>query len=375
MTVLTNTTARRAVVFDDESTFVEPSTGTTGTTGTIDRVRELVSVGQVIGNDPDAGGISVDLLGGLRVRAGGRTLGPRELGGTKPRLVLFALLLHRGSPVSKDRLVSLLWGESPPRRAKATLEAYVCVLRKTLQPGQAARESLITTVAGCYAIDMSRVDLDLVRYEGLVSAALHSGASAADALPLLRQAMALAESALLPEESDSEWLDDARRIHNQNVHKDLIAASHKVAGLPFDSAERWARLALEGDPLDESAWHALVASMEASGQHADGLRAYDECRRLFAAELGCAPGPGLQELYVRLLRGANEDDEELSQLLDAVVKLHMASRPGSRPPVTTLGSRRRDASGQTASVEQAFRALNLLLRSVRGPRSQSLGFS
>jgi DNA-binding SARP family transcriptional activator len=334
----------------------------------------IVGAERVDLKDQDARRISIDVLGGLRVRTGAATLGSRELGGAKPRRILLALLLHRGSPVSKDRLVSLLWDGSPPSCANGTLEAYVCILRKKLQPGQAARGSLITTVAGCYAIDMSRVDLDLVRYERLISAALSSQASATEALPMLHEAIELAESPLLPEEVDSEWLDDVRRIHTQQVRKDLVAAAHKVAGLPFGNAERWARQALESDPLDESAWNALLAAMEASGQHADGLQVYDQCRRLFAAELGCAPGPGLQELYVRLLRGANEDDEELSQLLDAVVRLHAAIRPDSGSPVNALAKRRRDASGQTASVEQALRAVNLLLQSVGGPRSRSLGF-
>ena len=111
---------------------------------------------------------------------------------------------------------------------------------------------------------------------------------------MLQQAMSLAESPLLPEEIDSEWLDDARAIHSENVRKNLIAAANKVAGLPLGSSERWARLALQSDPLDESAWHALLAGMEANGQHAGGLQAYDQCRRLFATELGCAPGPALQ---------------------------------------------------------------------------------
>ena len=88
------------------------------------------------GNGPAGGdvgdvgdvGISIDLLGGLQVRAGGRSLGPRELGGPKPRHVLLALLLHRGAPVSKDRLVSLVWEDPAPHSAKATLEAYVSFL-------------------------------------------------------------------------------------------------------------------------------------------------------------------------------------------------------------------------------------------------------
>ena len=308
--------------------------------------------------------IHVDVLGGLRVRAGGRTLAPRELGGAKPRHLLLALLLHRGSPVSKDQLVSLLWAGSAPHHAKATLEAYICGLRKTLRPCPAARASLITTVAGGYAIDMRCVDLDLVRYERLMSDALRPGTDPSDALPMLQQAMALAESPMLPEEFGDEWLDEVRSIHNQEVRKSRIAAANKVAGLPSLSAERWARRALEVDPLDESAWHALLKNLETNGHHADGLQAYDQCRKVFAMELGCAPGPGLQELYVRLLRGASENDQGLSRLLDAVVRLHMASQVGIHLPGTALESGRDDSISQTGSVELAYGLLSQLLRGV-----------
>jgi len=183
----------------------QSATVTTGTrTDTVEPGQPIKrGANRVTTADQDAARISVDLFGGLRVRAGGRLIGPRELGGTKPRHVLLALLLHRGAPVSKDRLISVLWGASPPSCATATLEGYVCVLRKKLQPAQTVRASLISTVAGHYAIDMGRVDLDLVRYEHLVSAALDPATSPADALPMLQQAMSLAESPLLPEEIDS----------------------------------------------------------------------------------------------------------------------------------------------------------------------------
>lgn len=337
-------------------------------TGTVLDSARAVGDGAVAGSGQEVGRISVDLLGGLCVRAGGVSMGPRELGGAKPRHVLVALLLSRGRPVSKDRLMALLWGGSPPSCATATLEGYVCVLRKRLQPLATARGSLITTMAGCYAIDMSRVDLDLVRYESLVAAALAPATGPAEALPMLQEAMALADHPLLPEEVESPWLDDARRNHKEAVRTNLIAAAAKVCGVSSVFSERWARLALQIDPLDESAWHALLGGMEASGQHARGLATYDQCRRLFSAELGCAPGPGLQALYVRLLRGANEDNDELSHLLDSVVRLHLASQVGAGPASTDPGTPVTEASEEashTASLEQAIRALNHLVHTVR----------
>jgi len=275
--------------------------------------------------------------------------------------------------VSKDQLVSLLWGGTAPPHAKATLEAYVCRLRKTLRPWPAGKGSLIRTVAGGYAIDMGCVDLDLVRYERLMSTALQPETSPTEALPMLQQAMALAESPLLPEEFGSEWLDEVRFIHEEDVRRARIAAAEKVAGLRCHSAERWTRLALEQDPLDESAWLALLQNLEVNGHHADGLQAYDQCRKVLAAELGCDPGPGLQKQYVRLLRGANEDDEGLSRLLDAVIRLHIACQVGVHLPMTALGGG--DGTGQTGSIEQAYGALSQLLRSVGSAALNSLGLS
>ena len=317
--------------------------------------------------------LTVDLMGGLKVRAGRTTMDPRDLGGPKLRRVLLALLLHRGAPVPKDRLVSLLWEGSPPKAATATLESYVCVLRKRLQLGKDTQPRMITTVAGCYAIDMSRVDLDLVRYERLMSTALHSSTPAGEALPMLQQAMTLAESPLLPEETDSAWLDDVRTIHNENIRRGQVAAANKVAELKSETAQQWARVALQGDPLDESAWQALLKGMGASGQHAAGLRAYDECRRLFAMELGCAPGPSLQKIYLQLLRGTSQDNEELSMLFDAVIQLHTASQTSARPMVSGRASEQHGPSHTTASVAKARHVLSLLLLGVDQAPELALG--
>lgn len=318
--------------------------------------------------------IAIDLMGGLRVRTGGATLGPRNLGGTKQRLVLLALLLYRGSPVSKDRLVALLWGMTPPKGASATLESYVCHLRKRLQPDQQSRSSVIKTQAGCYRIDLSRVDLDVVRYEKLMSAALRPEVPASYALPLLERAISLAVAPLLPEETDHGWMDELRATHTHKVCENLVAAARKVAATRPDSAQQWARLALERDPLDESAWYVLLNSMEISGHHAQGLREYDTCRKLLAVELGCAPGSSLQDLYVRLLHGANEDNQQLGQLFDAVIRLHDASQLGSPHTASPLSSQRHHASDQDTSVSQAHRTLDRLMSRISG-FGQDLGLA
>ncbi len=302
--------------------------------------------------------IGVDLVGGLRVRVGGTVLGPRQLGGTKPRRLLLALVLSRGVPVSKERLVSMLWDADRPVACTATLETYVCVLRKRLQPASSPRTSPIETRSGCYSIDMSRLDLDTARHDDLASAALDPAVSPEAAVGRLHESLAVAAWPLLPGEASIAWLDDARRAHEEQVRQRLVAAAEKVAPVAPEEAARWARTALDIDPLDEQAWHAYLLSKVLSGEHAAGLRAYDTCRRLLADELGCAPGPRLQALYVRLLGGVDGGDEELGSLIDAVVRLHHAHRAAS-----VQGSWSLPGEGPSGiSVDQARRSLTALLR-------------
>jgi len=299
------------------------------------------------------------VLGGLRVHARGLHTGAEGLGGAKPRRVFLSLLLHRGVPVAKERLVDLVWDGHPPNGCVATLETYVCLLRKRVQPLLPAGSSLIRTLAGRYAMDMSLVDLDLDRYERLAATGLRPDVPAATALPVLREALALGRHPLLPEEADDGWLADSRRSHVDHVHRTLVDAAAKVAGLPGGDGPRWAEEALQGDRLDESAWLALLLGLERGGRHADGLRAYERCRRLYAAELGCTPGARLQQVHLHLLRGTTGDDE-LRILLDAVVRLHTVTRPQADHGTTAVPAV--SGAGGVEAMEQAADALSRLLR-------------
>jgi DNA-binding SARP family transcriptional activator len=60
---------------------------------------------------------------------------PISLGPVQRRALLAVLVLHRGEPVSTDRLIDQLWGERAPARAAKTVQVYVSHLRKALGAG------------------------------------------------------------------------------------------------------------------------------------------------------------------------------------------------------------------------------------------------
>src|SRR5437660_2087158 len=133
---------------------------------------------------------------------GGRVLGPRDLGGKKPRQLLEILLLERGRRVSKQRLADLLWADNPPQNYAATVESYISVLRRTLSPGGAPRDSLILTDRGGYrfANERARVDLDL--FDDLLAKCDTDEAQAA--MERLAEAIELVQGELLEDDPYAE---------------------------------------------------------------------------------------------------------------------------------------------------------------------------
>ena len=77
----------------------------------------------------------------------------------KPTKLLAALLLHRGTWVSMDRLIDLIWqGQAIPPSAAGNVKSYICGLRRALP------EPRIDSREGAYRVRIlnDEVDADLV---------------------------------------------------------------------------------------------------------------------------------------------------------------------------------------------------------------------
>ena len=332
-----------------------------------------------LGRESSTAHLTATLCGALRVSSATASIGAAQLGGSKARQILIALLLRPGQPVSKNHLIQILWDGAPPTGAVRTLETYVSALRKrldTLAPGRVA----ITTVPGGYLVDPRAVDVDVHRSRVLLEEAAAPALPRDAALTAFAAGLAAARGALLPDEGAAVWLEQERVAHEDRMTRALAAAaSAALAAGQHERAERWARDALERDQFDESAWRVLLESLELRGLHADGVRAYDRCRRLFETELGCAPGPNIRATFGRLLTGTREvGDEGVGALVDAVVRLHevtaqaaaLALAAAARPDGERAGTLPADRGGGIAlsrlgAIEDACHLLENLLTTVR----------
>jgi DNA-binding SARP family transcriptional activator len=260
--------------------------------------------------------IEVRLFGTARVETLHRQLTCRDFGGVKHRHILQLLALHR--VLSKTRLAELLWEGDPPTGYVTTLESYVSVLRRRLDPSAPTRNSVVVTRTGGYALDPSRVDVDLWEFDDLLARA--DALPAAAALPLLDRALALANQPLLADDVFLTWAAEARQRHSTRVvAAATMAAEHALSlgdtRLAIDLAAR----ATDLDPLAESAWRLRISALHTAGDRTGALRCFHSCRQTLADELGIEPAPATQELFVRILRAADDGPGDLTQLIAAVL--------------------------------------------------------
>ena len=113
----------------------------------------------------------IRLLGPLEIEDGPRRLGPADFSGRKPKQLLEILLTERGKVVSKDRFADLLWHDELPQDASATIDTYVSVLRRHLEPAttHARNSRYIRRIRPGYLFDTSETEVDVDRFQALMS--------------------------------------------------------------------------------------------------------------------------------------------------------------------------------------------------------------
>jgi len=283
--------------------------------------------------------LHIDVFGQLRVSSGSAILAGRDFPGLKPKQVLQILVTERGHAVSKSRLADLLWGEALPQNHVATLETYISVLRRTLQPGGRASGSVVVTEPGGYRLDVSQVEVDLDVFDGLVAAAV--GAEPAAALATLNRALGLVRGPALEDEPYSEWAEDLRTLYQQRLVQVLIDAGRLSlltgeAAAALTLAERAVALA----PLAEAGYQVLMTAYYSLWRQEEALAAFDRCRRLLADELGVDPLGQTVALHLAILR-----HEDVAALLP---RLPETANVPPRKPGTALGS---GSAAQAGSVD------------------------
>lgn len=237
--------------------------------------------------------IDVHLFGPLVVTGEGGRLTRSDLGGTKLPQLVQMLALELGSPLSKDLIAERLWDGRPPASYLATVESYVCVLRRRLGLVGSRRGPLATTSRG-YLLDADQVRVDVVEVRGLLRA---GGAHVTQALDMM-------SGELLANEPFAAWAREARDAFDDLLVHSCTRAAHEAnARGDFALAVLLAHEATEHGYLCEPAVRELMRALVGVGDRVQALRVYETLRTGMGEELGLAPETATQAQYLTVLRG------------------------------------------------------------------------
>lgn len=285
---------------------------------------------------------AVRLFGPLTVEADGRVLGPRDLGGARPKQVLEILLAARGHRVSTDRLTELIWAEEPPRNAAGSLQTFVSVLRRHLVPDRTRARELVVTEAEAYRLATDLVDLDLDRFDELVERS--AGEPTRVARRLLEEALGLVGGEVLEDEPYAAWAQDLRGTYQGRVlGAHLDAADAALAELDYAAALTHTTAATGLDRFSERAHRTAMLALYALGRQHDALDTYRTFRSRLDDELGLEPTAETRALESAVLR---QDDIRL-----LVPRLIERPRVGATKRSVRLLGR----TGELGTLERAAR--------------------
>ncbi len=240
-------------------------------------------------------GVRVKLLGTFEIEG----LDPRRLGSRKARTLLKLLAVARGQPVAVDRVIECVWPDDlAPSRPDEQVAVLVSRLRTVI-----GSDSLVKTSAG-YQLVVDWLDIDAVADLTDQAARQLAAGNCALARVMAEAALERIRGPVLADEHEASWVA-GERAPMERIIAGLrhTAARAALSGADFDTAARYASLALDADPYDELASRLAIRAHDGAGRPASALAVYAAFRERIVEELGAggdaAPATA-QSGYIRL---------------------------------------------------------------------------
>jgi DNA-binding SARP family transcriptional activator len=221
----------------------------------------------------------------------------------RARQILAYLALNRHDDLSRHRLMGVFWPEHSEERAENNLSLTILALRRLLDAGGSASESVIRFRAPSYGIEASELWLDTEAFEDAVARAGHYEALREDeaAATALDEALGLYGGDLLPADAYEEWTVETRQ-HLQDVHTDALQRRARLARDAGDhdlSIELNRRL-LTRDPAFEPAHRQLMLDYLATGQRSRAAAQMQVCSEALRRHLGVVPDAATRAVFRRI---------------------------------------------------------------------------
>ncbi|WP_330301448.1 AfsR/SARP family transcriptional regulator [Streptomyces sp. NBC_00503] len=275
--------------------------------------------------------MKIQVLGALAVRENGISIAPTA---PKPRQVLALLALHADQVVPVAALIEELWGDTPPRSARTTLQTYVLQLRALIATALEAgsiradgtkadgtkadgtkadgagpdatptAKDVLVTLPGGYLLRTGGGTHDVREFDRLAGMG-YRAMDAGDfptAARLLREALSLWSGSAFADVQGGVQLDmEAKRLEetrlcalDQRIEADLRLGRHRelLAELTVLASRYRTHENLHGQ---------FMLALFRSGRRGEALDVYQRLRATLVRELGLEPSAAPRRLQRSIL--------------------------------------------------------------------------
>ena len=253
----------------------------------------------------ESASVRVYLTGRLAIETKSLFVGADQFPGQQGRVAFAYLVLERGRTVTRAELAEVLWPRELPPAWEAALSAIVSKLRALLGSAFLEPTAGFTSSRGAYEL---RLPADSWVDVSAASEAIHEAESALRSREPRRAygpsavAHHIARRPFLPGEEGpwiEGWRDRLREIHLRALEvRAEVYLWNEECPLALQSARELIGL----QPFREAGHRLVMRAHAAMGNTAEALRAYEDCRKLIARELGVDPSPQTKAAYEHVLQ-------------------------------------------------------------------------
>jgi len=281
------------------------------------------------------------VLGPVEVWVGDRQV---SLGGPKPRTLLAALLLQPRQVVPVERLIDLIWDESPPQTAGALVHTYVSSLRR------AVGKALVTRAPG-YLLD---VDSDVEQFNRHLTTARQAERAddPATAITHYQHGLVLWRGPALHGVESAFARGHALTLEESRLSAEEGLGRCELAQNRVEDAIARLSALVNAHPAREETRELLMRAFHRAGRQADALNVYRDAREYLLDELGIEPGERLRELQTAILTGTLEVAPPRTAVAAAPVVTTQQVVPHHLPPDISDFTGREEALKQVLGLTE-----------------------
>lgn len=218
------------------------------------------------------------------------------IGGSKQQALLSYLAFNTDEPPSRDKLMTLLWGDRFTDQARQSLRQGLSKLRGYLNTEE---KQVIWAVNDRVGLDPKLVDVDIAHFYSLA----FKKTPEEDELAIQLYKNSLLESLYLREENYENWLLSERSRVNEIAYPifERLAAYYLNSSEQLKSQQVTQRL-VDIDPLRETSHRLLMRIFAQSGQRAAAIKQFNICKETLRRDLDISPDTETMKLLEELKR-------------------------------------------------------------------------